>query len=131
MLEPLEVAALALPVSDLILDIFERCRLAKIRDREDRRENGLKSDVVALFRDQVHLQEPVVRFALDLDQVRDLRRGVDLRKIHTFRRLARSPSKPRCVVLKRIVDHMSKKRAIKNLLQFAPDNCYDTCEQVR
>lgn len=128
MLEALEVAALALPVSDLILDILERCGLAKVRDRKDRSENRLKPDVVALFRDQVHLQEPVVRFALDLDQVRDLSGGVDLRKIHTLRRLARTPSETRCIVLKRIIDHMSKKRAIKYLLQFAPNNCYDTCQ---
>ena len=47
MLEALEVAALTLPVADLILDIFERRRLAKIRDREDRREHGLQSDIIA------------------------------------------------------------------------------------
>ena len=36
MLEALEVAALALPVADLVLDKFELRRLAKIRDRKDR-----------------------------------------------------------------------------------------------
>jgi len=91
-LEALEVAALTLPVADLILDIFERRRFAKIRNREDRRKHRLKADVIALLRDEVHLQKPVIGFALDLDQIRDLRRRIDLGKIHTLRRLACAPS---------------------------------------
>ena len=78
MFETLEVAALALPVTDLILDEFESGRFTKVRNREDRRKYRLESDVVALLRDQVHLQEPIVRFALYLNKVRYLRGSVDL-----------------------------------------------------
>ena len=88
MLEALEVSAFALPVADLVLDIFERRRLAKIRYRKDRRKHRLQTDVIAFLRDQVHLQEPVVRFALDLDKIWDLCRRIDLGKIHTLGRLA-------------------------------------------
>ena len=76
--EALEVSALALPVADLVLDKFERRCLAKIRNRKDRLKYRLQPDVVALLRDQVHLQKAVVRLALYLDQIWDLRGRVDL-----------------------------------------------------
>ena len=36
MLEAFEVAALTLPVTDLVFDILQGCRFAKIRNRKDR-----------------------------------------------------------------------------------------------
>lgn len=78
MLEAFEVTALTLPVADLILNVLKRRGLAEIRDREDRGKYRLETDVIALFRDQIHLQESVVRFTLDLDQIRDLGCRVDL-----------------------------------------------------
>ena len=49
-LEAFEIAAFALPITDLVLDIFERSRLAKVRHRKDRRKHSLQADVIALFR---------------------------------------------------------------------------------
>ncbi len=69
--ETFEAAALTLPVADLILDEVERRGLAKIRDRKDRLKHSLQSGVLALFRQQIHLQKAVVRLALNLDQIRD------------------------------------------------------------
>ena len=88
MLEALEVAALTLPVADLVLDILERGGLTEIRDREDRREYGLQADVVTLLRNQVHLEKAVVGLTLDLDEIRDLGGCIDLRKINTLGCLA-------------------------------------------
>src|SRR5690606_368723 len=76
--EAFEITALTLPVSDLVFDKFERGGFAKIRNRKDRRKDRLKSDAAAFLRDQIHLQEPLVGFALHLDKVRDARRRVDL-----------------------------------------------------
>jgi hypothetical protein len=72
MLEALEVTALALPITYLILDILERSSLAKIRNRKDRGKDRLQTHIVPLFRNKVHLQKAVVGFALHFDQVRDL-----------------------------------------------------------
>ena len=41
--QPFKVAALALPVANLIFDKIERRRFAKIRDRKHRFENGLQT----------------------------------------------------------------------------------------
>src|SRR5262249_48906080 len=92
MLESLEVAAFTLPVSDLVLDEFEGRSFAEIRNREYRLKYRLQTDVIPLFRNEVHLQKAVIRFSLDFDEVRNLRRRIDLREIHPFGRLARSPS---------------------------------------
>src|SRR5687767_8313357 len=88
MLEALEVAALTLPVTDLILDIFEHCGFAKVRDGKDGRKHRLQTDTVSFLRDEIHLQETVVRLALHLDQIRDLRRCIDLGEIDPFGRAA-------------------------------------------
>src|SRR5207248_9593597 len=69
--QPLQLAALALPVADRILDELERRVLAEVADREDRLEHRLETRVLALARQTVHLQEALVGFLLDLDQVRD------------------------------------------------------------
>src|SRR6476620_6254465 len=106
MLEALEVTALTLPVTDLVLDEFQRCRLAEIRHREDRREDRLQSDEVALLGQQVHLQKSVIGLSLDLDQIGDLGGGIDLRKVDTLGGLACPCSESVRAALKRIVDHI-------------------------
>src|SRR5205823_6128 len=76
-----ELAALALPVADRVLDELERRVLPEIADREDRLEHRLQAGVLALARQTVHLQEALVRLLLDLDQVRDGNGRLDFRKI--------------------------------------------------
>src|SRR5437867_11698333 len=83
-LQPLQLAALALPVADGVLDELKRAGLAEVTDREDRLEDGLKPGILAVGRRGVNLQEPLVRSLLHLDQVRDWYRGVDLREIHAL-----------------------------------------------
>ena len=80
-LEAGQPAALALPVADRILDELERRVLAEVADRKHRLEHRLQADVFALGRQAVHLQKPFVRFLLNLDQVRDRDRRLDLRKV--------------------------------------------------
>jgi hypothetical protein len=63
----LEAAALALPVADLILDKIECCRAAEIRDGKDGLKDGLETSVLTLFRQEIHLQETVIGFPLNLD----------------------------------------------------------------
>src|ERR1039458_215672 len=58
--QPLEVTALAFPVADGIIDELQIAHAAKIRDREHAIEHGLQADVLALIRQQVHLQEALV-----------------------------------------------------------------------
>ena len=79
-----ELAALAFPVADRVLDELERRVLAEVADRKDRLEDRLQAGVLALRRQTIHLQEALVRLPLDLDQVRDGNRGLDLREILAF-----------------------------------------------
>jgi hypothetical protein len=76
-----ELAALALPVADRILDELERRILPEIADREDGLEDRLQARVLALGGQTIHLQEPLVRLPLDLDEVRDRHRGADFREV--------------------------------------------------
>ena len=76
-----QLAALALPVADRVLDELERGVLAEVGDREHRLEDRLQPGVLALGRQPVHLQEPLVGVLLDLDQVRDRDRRLDLREV--------------------------------------------------
>ena len=62
-LEPLELAALALPVPDRVLDEVERAGLAEVVEREDAREDRLQALVGPLLGQQVHLQEALVATA--------------------------------------------------------------------
>ena len=66
-----EAAALAFPVADRVLDELERRVLAEVADREHRLEHRLQPGILALRGQTVHLQEPLVRLLLNLDQVRD------------------------------------------------------------
>ena len=76
-----QLAALALPVADRVLDELERRVLAEVADREDRLEHRLQTRVLALARQTVHLQEALVGLLLDLDQVRDRNGRLDFREI--------------------------------------------------
>ena len=80
-MQPGELAALALPVADRVLDELERGVLAEVADRKDRLEHRLETRVLALARQTVHLQEALVGLLLDLDQVRDRNGRLDFRKI--------------------------------------------------
>ena len=76
-LEALQLAALALPVADRVLDEVERAGLAEVGEREDAREDRLQALVRPLLGQQVHLQEALVGPPLDVDQVRDRQRRLD------------------------------------------------------
>jgi len=79
--QTLQIAALTLPVADRIIDEIELRQTAKILDRKHRAEHRLQPGILALRRQQIHLQEPLVGHALDFDQVRYLNRTLDLRKV--------------------------------------------------
>ena len=70
--QPLEVAALALPVADGELDEVELRHVAEVGDGKDRLEHRLQSRIVTLARQRIHLQEAVVGTLLHLDEVRNL-----------------------------------------------------------
>src|SRR5439155_3229767 len=80
-MQPLQLAALALPVADRILDELERRVLAEVADGKYRLDHRLQTRVLALARQTIHLQEPLVGLLLDLDQVRDRDGGLDFRKV--------------------------------------------------
>ena len=82
--QALQVAALALPVSDRVVDKFQLRHFAKILDRKHRREHRLESAVIALARQQIHLQEALIRLHLDFNQVGNLDRALDFREIQTL-----------------------------------------------
>ncbi len=80
-MQALELAALALPVTDRVLDELERRVLAEIADRKNRLEHRLQPLVLAFRGQAVHLQEALVALPLDLDEIRDLDRGPDFREV--------------------------------------------------
>jgi len=81
--QPLQVAALALPVADRVIDELELRHVAEVGDGKDGLEDGLQARFVALARQFVHLQEAVVRALLHLDEVGDLDGRRDLAEIET------------------------------------------------
>ena len=72
MVQPFEVAALALPVADCVIDKLQLRNIAKIRDRKHGLKHRLQSCVVALAGEPVHLQEAVVGTLLHLNQIWNL-----------------------------------------------------------
>ena len=72
-----QIAALAFPVANRVIDELQIADAAKIGDREHAVEYGLQADVFALIRQQIHLQKALVRFLLNLNEVRDGNRGFD------------------------------------------------------
>ena len=84
MVQAFQVAALALPVADRVIDELQLADAAKIGDREYRTENRLQAGIFPLVGKQVHLQEPLVRILLNLDEVRNRDRSLDFRKINSL-----------------------------------------------
>jgi len=62
-------------------DELERRGVVEVLDREDGVEHGLEADVLALLELDVGLQEPLEGLLLDLDEVRDLEDGRNLRVV--------------------------------------------------
>ncbi len=84
MVQAFQVAALALPVADRVVHELQLAHAAKIGDRKYRIENCLQTGIFPLIGEQVHLQEPLVRMFLNLDQVRNRNRRFNLREIHSL-----------------------------------------------
>ncbi len=91
-LETLELTALALPVANGELDEVERAGLPEIAEWENARENRLEACVLTFFRQEVHLQEPVIRLSLDIDEIRQRHIAANLREVVTDRLLFRHGS---------------------------------------
>ena len=85
-LQPLEPSALALPVSDRVLDELELARAPEVGEREYAREHRLEPGLLPLLGEQVHLEETLVGPALDVDQIRKIHEGPDLRVIPSLGR---------------------------------------------
>ena len=81
-LEPLQLAATAVPVADGVADEVERAGFPEVPEREDAREDGLQAVIGPLLGQLVHLQEPVVGTALNADQVRNRQGRLDGREVH-------------------------------------------------
>jgi hypothetical protein len=81
MMQAFQVPAFAFPVSNGVADELECRNPAKIRDWKDRVKYGLEAGVFAFLRKHIHLEEPLIRFLLDLDEIRDLDGCPDLREI--------------------------------------------------
>jgi len=60
MVQPFQVAALALPVADGIIHKLELAHAAKVGDRENRVEHRLQACIFPLVGKQVHLQEALI-----------------------------------------------------------------------
>ncbi len=84
MVQAFQVPALALPVSDRIIDEFQVADAAEIRDRKHRVEHGLQADVFALVGQKIHLQELLVGLLLHLDEVGNRNRRLDFVKINSL-----------------------------------------------
>src|SRR5207248_2440283 len=81
--ETFEVSALALPVANSVVNEFKLRYVAKVRDREYGLEDGLKSAVVALARQLVHLQKAVIGALLNFDQIWHLNRCWNFAEVKT------------------------------------------------
>ncbi len=79
--QPLQVAALALPVPDGVVHKVQLRKTAEILNRKHRGEHRLQTAILALGREQIHLKKSLVGFLLNLDQVRDLNRALDFGEI--------------------------------------------------
>ena len=79
-----QMAALALPVADGVVDEIELRKSAEILDRKYGREHGLQAGIFALARQQIHLQKALIGLLLNVNQVRNLDRGLDFGKVQTL-----------------------------------------------
>jgi hypothetical protein len=84
MVQPFQVAALAFPISDGVIDEIQLRKSAEILNRKHGAEDGLEACVFALARQQIHLQESLIGIALNFDQVRDINRALDFREIQAL-----------------------------------------------
>src|ERR1700739_1450334 len=80
-MQPLQVAALALPVADREINEVQLRDAAEVGDRKNGGKNRLQARIIALVRELVHLQEPLVRATLHFDQVGNLGCGWNFGKI--------------------------------------------------
>src|SRR5207247_8148727 len=71
-------------LSDRVVHEIELRHFAEVPDREHRREHRLKSGILALAWQKIHLQKALVRLFLHFNQVGNLDRALDLRKIQTL-----------------------------------------------
>ncbi len=69
------LTAIASPCSDLVPHILQERHLVEVADREDTPEDRLKAAIVALLRGSVLLQESIIGFLLDFDQIRNIDDG--------------------------------------------------------
>ena len=60
MMQTFQIAALAFPVANRIIDELEIADAAKIRDRKNRAEDRLQAHVFTFIRQQVHLQKAFI-----------------------------------------------------------------------
>ncbi len=79
--QPFQVAALALPVADREIHEVQLRNAAEIGDGENGNEHRLQARVVALVGQLVHLQKPLIGTALHFNQVRNLGCSGNLGKI--------------------------------------------------
>src|SRR5271170_848989 len=80
MMQAFQVAALALPVADRIIDKLQLAQATEIGYREDGTKNALQTTVFTFLGEQVHLQEALIGTLLYFDEVRNGNRSFDLRK---------------------------------------------------
>src|ERR1017187_2807734 len=84
MVQAFQIAALALPVADGIIDELQFADAAEIGNREYRAENRLQARIFPFVGKQVHLQEALVGILLNLDEVRNRDRSFDFGKINSL-----------------------------------------------
>ena len=84
MVQAAQMAALALPVADRIVNEIQLRQSAEILDREYGCEDGLQAAIFALARQLVHLQKTLVGLLLNINQVRNLNSGLNFGKVQTL-----------------------------------------------
>ena len=83
-MQAFQVAALALPVSNRVIDELELAHAAKIGNRKNGTEYSLQTGVFTLIREQFHLQKTLIRTLLNLDQIRNRDGSFDFREINSL-----------------------------------------------
>src|SRR5581483_5635077 len=82
MVQTFQIAALALPISDRVVDEFQFAHSAEIRNRKYGIEHRLQTDIFTLIGQKIHLQKSLVRLFLYFDQVRNWNGSFDFGEIH-------------------------------------------------
>jgi hypothetical protein len=81
-IQSFQIATLALPISDGVLDKFQRGCASKIIDWKYRIEDCLQSHILSIRRRDIHLQKSVIGLSLDFDQIRNRDACMDFCEIH-------------------------------------------------